>query len=261
MKNDKEKKRQKITALYNQEGAGECCVIQFFLFLIVGMISFIVGVASIWIGLIVFIVFILIVVFLHLIFSVEYCTNCNKRVYPIFSDHYCKLDIKSNKLKVKESFFRLLTQNFKQIEKGSNRITKLNIFKNDYEKEIFENNLRSLKIFETLNDYKYCMIAMGSILEFLLIRYCKNNNFEPETYTDPFGNITKANKKQFANYVQAVILNDILGQRNSWYIVQNNLRNFRNYVHLNKEVKEERIDENWYNTIKPVFERILESFG
>ena len=53
---------------------------------------------------------------------------------------------------------------------------------------------------------------------------------------------------------------DIFNQKKRWEIVQNHLRDFRNYVHINKEVKEELIDKSWYATMKPVFESLYENF-
>lgn len=52
------------------------------------------------------------------------------------------------------------------------------------------------------------MIAMGSILEFLLKKYCKLNNISPEFYTDPLGNTVPASRKSFVNYVQSAIINN-----------------------------------------------------
>ena len=104
------------------------------------------------------------------------------------------------------------------------------------------------------------MIEMGAIIEFLLKKYCKKNNLKPEDYTGISGNTIKAKSKQFVNYVQAAIKGDFFGQRNSWHIVQNNLRNFRNYMHISKEIKEEKIDKDWYITIKPVFYRLVKNF-
>lgn len=104
------------------------------------------------------------------------------------------------------------------------------------------------------------MIAMGSILEFLLKKYCKLNNISPESYTDPLGNTVPANRKSFVNYVQSAIVNNLFGQEKSWHMVQNSLRDFRNYVHINKEIQEEKIDEGWYKSIGIGFKRILSNF-
>ena len=44
----------------------------------------------------------------------------------------------------------------------------LNIIQNENEANIFRKNFESLHIFKLTNNYKYCMIAMGSMLEFVL---------------------------------------------------------------------------------------------
>lgn len=139
-------------------------------------------------------------------------------------------------------------------------LTNMNLFENDIEKTILENNLKSLYIFQKIHDYKYCMVVMGSIIEFLLIRYCNKNSISPEPYTPSNGNVIPATKKQFCNYIQSAIKYNILGQKNSWYLIQNNLRNFRNYVHISKEIQEEEIDYDWYISTKGVFDRIIRNF-
>ena len=155
----------------------------------------------------------------------------------------------------------LLKDEFKRVDKIIKDIEKNNIFNNDEEKEIFKRNMNSLQFFESVGDYKYCMVAMGSIIEFLIEKYCKLNAINPEPYTNPFsGDVMPAKNKKFANYVQSAIVKNILGQKNSWFIIQNNLRNFRNYVHIKKEINEENIDVNWFKIIKPAFDKIINSF-
>lgn len=146
------------------------------------------------------------------------------------------------------------------IEAIIENLSSMNMFESENEKTILEENLKSLYIFQKIHDYKYCLIVMGSIIEFLLIRYCKKNNIDPEPYISPNGNIIPATKKRFCNYIQSAIKYDILGQKNSWYLVQNNLRNFRNYIHISKEIQEEEIDHDWYTSTKGVFDRIIRNF-
>lgn len=88
---------------------------------------------------------------------------------------------------------------------------------------------------------------MGAILEFLLIRYCENNNISPEPYNSRKG-------KGFANYIESAIKYDIFSEKRRWEIVQSHLRDFRNYIHILKEINSIQLDEKWYETIKPVFE-------
>lgn len=146
------------------------------------------------------------------------------------------------------------------IEAIIENVSDMDLFQNEKEKIILDNNLKSLYIFQKIYDYKYSIIVMGSIIEFLLIRYCNKNNIEPEPYTSPNGNVIPASKKRFCNYVQSAIKYDILAQKNSWYLIQNNLRTFRNYVHIPKEIKEEEIDHDWFVSTKAVFDRIIRNF-
>ena len=147
------------------------------------------------------------------------------------------------------------------IETIMEKLSNMNIFGNNDEKTILENNLKSLYTFQKIHDYKYCMIVMGSIIEFLLIKYCDKNNINPEPYNNPInGAVTPANRKLFCNYIQSAIKNDIFGQKKGWYLIQNNLRDFRNYVHISKETQEEKIDYEWFKAIKDVFDRIIRNF-
>lgn len=181
----------------------------------------------------------------------DYCTVCRKRIFPLFRDHICESD--------KKNGFDL-RQAMQQIKKDSKMLKERLLLNNKKEVEIFEENLLSLRVMEHYNDLKYCMVAMGSILEFLLRKYCIVNNLRCEDYHPPSGSKIDASRKYFVNYVQSAIKNDILFEKSRWKIVQNNLRDFRNYVHINKQVKGEIIDKAWYKTIKPVFERLFESF-
>ena len=121
------------------------------------------------------------------------------------------------------------------------------------EEQIFLKNIKSLIRFEYEHNYKFSMILMGAIIEFLIIRYCENHNIEPEPFKNRKGNT-------FANYVEASIKNDIFGEKMRWKLVQSHLREFRNYIHIQKEVTSIEIDEKWYKLIKPVFEDLYKHF-
>lgn len=162
------------------------------------------------------------------------------------------------KLNKKDNRIVFLTNSI--VEAIIENVSDMDLFKSEIEKIILENSLKSLYVFQKIHDYKYSMIAMGSIIEFLLIRYCNKNKIEPEPYPSPNGGIIPASKKRLCNYIQSAIKYDILGQKNSWYLIQNNLRNFRNYVHIFKEIKEEEIDHDWYIATKGVFDRIIRNF-
>jgi len=118
--------------------------------------------------------------------------------------------------------------------------------KDDNEKEIFINNIRDLLKFEYEHRFKFCMVMMGSILEFLLDRYFEINNIPK--------------KREFSVNINTAIQKDIFGEKMRWKLVQSHLRDFRNCIHINKEMKSSIIDESWYNTIKPMFEVLYKKF-
>lgn len=114
------------------------------------------------------------------------------------------------------------------------------------EKETFTQNIDILLKFEYERNYKFCIIMMGSILEFLLIRLCKKENFHKEN--------------SFASYINKAIEKDIFQEEMRWKLVQTHIRDFRNYIHIQKEMESTEIDENWYNTVKQVFEVLYYKF-
>jgi len=261
MINKKSNNDDVIRSLYSHEDSIFCIMVTSIIIILIGVMpSVFLNEINPWLIIIPWVIVGIIVYLLHFFASKTYCPNCKKFVHPIISEHRCEIHYKGKHEKIKKLYSNSLKNEFKQIDNIIDIFSKHKVFKNDGEKEILKRNIKSLKLFEYFEDYKYCMVAMGSIIEFLLIRYCKSNKISPESFTDHLGNTLPANKKQFANYVQAAIKNNILNQKYSWFIVQNNLRNFRNYVHIRKEVKEEQIDIKWYESIKPAFEKIVESF-
>ncbi len=114
------------------------------------------------------------------------------------------------------------------------------------EKETFTQNIDLLLKFEYERNYKFCIIMMGSILEFLLIRLCEKENIH--------------NGNNFAFYINKAIEKDIFQEEMRWKLVQTHLRDFRNYIHIQKEMESTEIDENWYNTMKQVFEVLYSKF-
>lgn len=135
----------------------------------------------------------------------------------------------------------------------------LKIFHNKNEEEIFRKNFESFYIFKLSQNYKYCMIAMGSMLEFVLLRYCEDHHISPDPLIRDDGKPQPGNR--FSNYIQTAINRDLFGQKKRWIILQNSLRNFRNYVHISKEIKEEEIDSSWFIAMVPIFVKLLVSFG
>lgn len=247
-----------ILAIYHKSIG---CIIFFIYYTVAIFMIYSIRLFVLWLWLSIVIVLITSFIIIHILLSRNYCLKCEKYVYPIFHDHYCLHTFGDMNRKIRNYLYSDLHEEISEIDDYVKSLRKKNLLKNDFEKEILKNNLVSLRIFEQIRDYKYTMISMGAIIEFLLIRYCEGNNISVESYTDPFGTTIEANKKHFVNYVQSAIINNIFGKKNSWYIIQNNLRSFRNYVHISVEVSDEKIDNDWYMTIKPHFERILDEFN
>jgi len=63
------------------------------------------------------------------------------------------------------------------------------------------------------------MVTMGSILDFLLNRYCKLKSFEAIT----------PNQYKFYNFIKKALNNEIFEEKKYWELVQDYLRNFRTY--------------------------------
>ena len=114
------------------------------------------------------------------------------------------------------------------------------------EKHLFTQNIDLLLKFEYERNYKFCMVMMGAIIEFLLKRLCIKKDIQED--------------KNFAFYLNAAIKDDVFQERMRWKLVQTHLRDFRNYIHIHKEMESTVIDENWYNTMKPVFEVLYKKF-
>ncbi len=114
------------------------------------------------------------------------------------------------------------------------------------EKKIFTQNIDLLLKFEYERNYKFCSVMMGAILEFLLIRFCEKKNIHE-------GN-------NFVSYINKAIEKDIFQEKMRWKLVQTHLRDFRNYIHIQKEMESTEIDENWYNIMKLVFEILYYKF-
>jgi len=127
------------------------------------------------------------------------------------------------------------------------------ILRNDEESKIFFNNMKCLYEFKRNLNFKYSIIAMGSLIEFLLIRYCQNHNLSPEKFNGKKG-------YYFSHYLETAIKRNLFNEKKRWEIVQRYLRGFRNYIHIDKEIKSIKIDYGWYKTLAPIFERLYECF-
>lgn len=177
-----------------------------------------------------------------------YCSFCQKRVHPLFKSHICEIDTKNMDLRLNGLISDIIKPYLNEIQLTIDNLDNLGIFSGNEDSRVFKENMISLRTFEIIGNYKYAIIGMGAILEFMLVRYCQTRNFTPK------------NKSNFASYLHIAIERNLFGQKNSWLVIQNNLRNFRNYIHIEKEMTEELIDVSWYIMSKNVFEKVLSNF-
>ena len=68
------------------------------------------------------------------------------------------------------------------------------------------------------------------------------------------------NGNSFAFYIHKAIEKDFFQEEMSWKLVQTHLRDFRNHIHIQKEIESKKIDENWYIIMKQVFEVLYSKF-
>ncbi len=162
---------------------------------------------------------------------------------------------------ISKEFNFLPDDNYEEFKEKTNKeikdidLGKLNQFLYDNkEKEIFKEALKDLIRFEYEKKFKYALILMGSILEFLLVRYYNVKNIELALV---YG---KKRYYKFFELLNYAIKINLMNEKKRWEITKFHLRNFRNQIHLINEMNETRIDEKWYETLKPVFEVLYDKF-
>lgn len=119
------------------------------------------------------------------------------------------------------------------------------------EEKKFRLNLEYLFLFHHMQNIKYSLIAMGSLVEFLLRkRYEK----KPE--------ISEGCLRKFKCLLELVIEENPFGKKESWKIINDRLREYRNYIHINAELEGDLISQEDYDQLRHVsFEVISELLG
>ena len=213
--------------------------------------------SEVWFAVWVFILFLIIIAiigyiifYLYLVYQKKvYCENCNKRIHSIIRDHRCKIRDTSS-----TAFEKVIDKELKDIENTNLK----KYFMNEREKRIYKSNMKNFLKFNKGKNYKFCMIQMGSILEFLLERYCDKKGYVPlDNSLNPLSSKTNP---RFYHYLQSAIHNNIFDMKKRWEEIQTKLRPFRNYIHIKKELQEDEIDGGWYKSIKPHFDELLKTF-
>ena len=141
----------------------------------------------------------------------------------------------------------------------------------DYGKKIILEEYKDIKNLLLFKKWKDIAIKMGSILEYLITEYFSNclekdKNFESTFIKryDKNGNEKRWNlldeNTSFAQKLKYILENETFGQEfnSDWKFLYNNIRDYRNYVHLTKLVKEKVIfTEEMIEQIYPTFERLI----
>lgn len=123
------------------------------------------------------------------------------------------------------------------------------------------------------NKWKDILIKMGSIIEYLITDYIEysgyginqNGNLKEYNIKDHSGNIKKIKplNAKFREKLSFIIQKNIFGSNwtSDWIFVDNNIREFRNYVHLTKVIYNNLIvDKVTVQKVYPVFEKIITLF-
>jgi len=69
-------------------------------------------------------------------------------------------------------------------------------------------------------------------------------------------------EKDFNQLIEEFKKFNLLGEKKTWVIILNQLRDWRNFVHLRKELKEGySLDEAAFKSIEPIFEAAINIFA
>lgn len=192
---------------------------------------------------------------------IEYTCQVQK-ICPIGSSEYRDLYVTNTITALTDYGYYILN-----LFQSSTQLFQSNII-NNHDFLIKEYNNLRLLIESQL--WKEVCIKMGSILEYLLTKWLRSKNISQVTHSQRSNpkNIDKASfwdKIMFYLESGRITYSNEIGDNTSWSIVNNVIREYRNYVHLEKY--EERIltdgylDKGDYDQLSPAFEQIIQYFS
>lgn len=122
---------------------------------------------------------------------------------------------------------------------------------NSYGKRlILEEYLDILELWKR-EKWKDIAIKIGSILE-----YCIDDYFDWKSIKLP-----KGTKNDFYNKISHIMQKQIVGDPNDWLFVRNNIREYRNFVHIQNLVKNNiTFNKTMIEQIHPYFEKLIKLF-
>lgn len=148
-----------------------------------------------------------------------------------------------------------------------------NLFQNvsdSFGKQVVLQEYKDMKLLLEHCLWKDVLIKMGSIIEYLITDYfeysglardAKNNlkHYQIKNHSGKRKNITLLDA-QFGDKLSYIIQNTVFGRKcnNDWKLVDNNVREYRNYVHLSKVVQDKMVfDGKTVQLMFPIFERVI----
>lgn len=139
----------------------------------------------------------------------------------------------------------------------------------DFAKEIILEEYNEIEHLRKRGNWKDVVIKMGIILEYLITNYIEENCLNK----DNKGKVKKVeiliggkkreinpSEAKFGEKLSFIIQNEIFGRDNNynWKIVDGLIKDLRNYIHLQKYIKERtRVDKDMFNILHPVFEKLI----
>jgi len=150
-------------------------------------------------------------------------------------------------------------------------IKKTKIFTNPIitNRDIILKEYNALEILIRNELWKDACIKMGSILEYLLTKWLEYNNETLITHSqnkkqNPLGKAQFYDKIRFYIEKARIKYNNEIGDKTQWEIVDKVIREYRNYIHLQKYEKritlDGYLDKNDFELLKKPFNQILDYF-
>ena len=148
----------------------------------------------------------------------------------------------------------------------------MNLFtniKDDFEKTLLLSEYNDIKLFYSLEKWKEVAIKMGSILEYLITKKFleskgKHSKWKKKNHKGKFVEINLiSDNTSFHQKLKYIIENSVFGIKNNqnWTFVENNIREYRNYIHLTKFIKSKIVfEKSLIDKLSDVFEKLVRLF-
>jgi hypothetical protein len=119
---------------------------------------------------------------------------------------------------------------------------------------------QTLSFFKQKKLWKYCVIVAGSIIESLLAYYVEQHTSCGIDLIKP--NSKRKEEKSFNELLTEAEDKNLFDIKRDWRFIKDHIKDFRNYIHLRKEIKEGySVDESIYLGIEPILHKVIETFS